>query len=299
MTNVLTVIGNPADALLQPQVLADLAIALEHAGAAVEEPEWLSPGEAADIFFDGLGVAAAEQVADITLAGMAVDRLAQAIDGRAKRLLVADMDSTMITIECIDELADFAGLKAEISAVTERAMRGELNFEAALRERVGKLKGLPEATLQTCYDERVRFTAGARQLVATMRAHGAYCALVSGGFTFFTGRVAAHLGFDESRANVLEVAEGRLIGTVKQPIVGAAAKLQALQELTARFNLAPHESLGVGDGANDLPMIEAAGLGVAFHAKPKVAAAARARVNHNDLAALLFFQGYRRTAFVG
>ncbi|RJF86636.1 phosphoserine phosphatase SerB [Oleomonas cavernae] len=298
MTNVLTVIGNPAAALLHPQALADLALALEHAGAQVDEPQWLSPGEAADIQFDGLGFAAAEGITDISLAGLAVDRLAQAVDDRAKRLLIADMDSTMITVECIDELADFAGLKAEISAVTERAMRGELDFETALRERVGKLAGLPEATLQTCYDERVRFTAGARQLVQTMRAHGAYCALVSGGFTFFTGRVAAHLGFDENRANVLEVAGGGLTGKVVPPIVGAAAKLESLQALTARLNLSPQETLAVGDGANDLPMIEAAGLGVAFHAKPKVAAAARARVNHGDLTALLFFQGYRRDQFV-
>lgn len=297
MNNVLTVIGVPARALLTASLVADLALALEHVGAQVGEPHWLSPGEAVDLPFDGLDLLSAESVTEITLAGLPLDFLAQEVEGRVKRLLVADMDSTMITVECIDELADFAGLKAEISAVTERAMRGELDFESALRERVGKLAGLPESTLQTCYDERVRFTPGARHLVQTMRTHGAYCALVSGGFTFFTGRVAAHLGFDENRANVLEVADGKLSGQVVPPIVGAATKLEALRELSGKLGLSPMETLAVGDGANDLPMIEAAGLGVAFHAKPKVAAAARARINYGDLTSLLYFQGYTRTQF--
>ncbi|MFA5120785.1 phosphoserine phosphatase SerB [Zavarzinia sp.] len=297
MNHVLTVVGNPAEAALTPQHMADIALALDHAGAEVEDPVWLGDGIAADLPFDGLDFVTAEKIADMALAGLPFDRLAQADLGRAKRLLIADMDSTMITIECIDELADFAGLKAEIAAVTERAMRGELDFESALKERVGKLKGLSESVLQTCYDERVRFTPGARSLVRTMAANGAHCALVSGGFTFFTSRVADFLGFHENRANTLEVADGALSGTVALPILGAHAKLEALRGLTAHFGLSPDETLAVGDGANDLPMIEAAGLGVAFRAKPKVAAAARAKVTHGDLTALLYFQGYNRDEF--
>jgi len=299
MNHVLTVIGNPVEAPLPVSLRADLALALGEAGAEVGEPSWLSAGEALDLPFDGLSPLTAEKIADIVLAGLPADRLAQDAAGRAKRLLVADMDSTMITVECIDELADFAGLKAEISAVTERAMRGELDFESALRARVAKLKGLPESVLQTCFEERVRFTEGGRQLIQTMAANGAYCALVSGGFTFFTSRVAAHLGFHEHRANVLEIADGALAGTVTEPICGASAKLESLRGLAARHGLAAEETLAVGDGANDLPMIEAAGLGVAFHAKPKVAAAARARVDHGNLTSLLFFQGYARAQFVG
>jgi len=299
MNHVLTVIGNPAKGPIDPAAIADLAFALQQAGAEVGEADWLAPGEAVDLPFDGITPLAAEALADIALAGLAVDRLAQDIEGRAKRLLIADMDSTMITVECIDELADFAGLKAEIAAVTERAMRGELDFETALRERVARLRGLAESVLQTCYDERVRFTPGARELVQTMAARGAHCALVSGGFTFFTSRVAAHLGFHENRANILHVLDGALAGTVADPIVGASAKLESLRALAARLGLAPAETLAVGDGANDLPMIEAAGLGVAFHAKPKVAAAARARVNVGDLTALLYFQGYRKADFIG
>jgi len=299
MNHVLTVIGNPVEAPLPVSLGADLALALREAGAEAGEPSWLSAGEALDLPFDGLSPLTAEKIADIVLAGLPADRLAQDAAGRAKRLLVADMDSTMITVECIDELADFAGLKAEISAVTERAMRGELDFESALRARVAKLKGLPESVLQTCFEERVRFTEGGRQLIQTMAANGAYCALVSGGFTFFTSRVAAHLGFHEHKANVLEIAGGALAGTVTEPICGANTKLESLRGLAARHGLAPEETLAVGDGANDLPMIEAAGLGVAFHAKPKVAAAARARVDHGDLTSLLFFQGYARAQFVG
>ncbi|PWR21895.1 phosphoserine phosphatase SerB [Zavarzinia compransoris] len=298
MNHVLTVIGNPAQGPIDDAALADLALALQQAGAAVGEADWLAPGEAADLPFDGIAPLAAEAIADIALSGLAVDRLAQAVAGRARQLLIADMDSTMITVECIDELADFAGLKAEIAAVTERAMRGELDFETALRERVARLKGLSEGVLQTCFDERVRFTPGARALVQTMAANGAHCALVSGGFTFFTARVAAHLGFHENRANILHVAGGALTGTVAEPIVGASAKLESLRALSARLGLRPEQSLAVGDGANDLPMIEAAGLGVAFHAKPKVAAAARARVNVGDLTALLYFQGYRKADFI-
>ena len=232
------------------------------------------------------------------IAGLPVDHCIQPAEGRRKRLLVADMDSTIINVECLDELADFAGLKAEISAITERAMRGDLAFEGALRERVGMLKGLPTAALQQTYDQRVRLNPGARTLVRTLAAHGARCALVSGGFTFFTGRVAKAAGFHSHRANTLIEADGELTGQVGEPILGKAAKLAALREDAAALGIPLSATLAVGDGANDLAMIEAAGLGVAYRAKPIVAAQAQAKVDHADLTALLYFQGYSEGEFV-
>ncbi|HWH16990.1 MAG TPA: phosphoserine phosphatase SerB [Allosphingosinicella sp.] len=223
-----------------------------------------------------------------------VDVVVQGEASRRRRLLVADMDSTMITVECIDELADFAGLKAEVSAVTERAMRGELDFEAALTQRVALLKNLDESVIGRCLEERVGITPGAIPLVRTMKAKGASCVLVSGGFTAFADRVAATIGFDRAISNELQVENGRLTGTVGRPIVGAYAKRDALYDAAALAGVGVEESLAVGDGANDIPMIESAGLGVAYHAKPATAAAAAARIDHNDLTALLYAQGYAR-----
>lgn len=231
------------------------------------------------------------------LAGRPVDACVQPTEGRRKRLLVADMDSTIIGCECLDELADFAGVKAQVSAITERAMRGELEFEGALRERVAMLRGLPLSALQSCYDERVRLNPGARTLVRTMSANGARCLLVSGGFTFFTSRVAAAAGFDEDRANRLIDDGQALTGEVAEPILGREAKLAALQAETSAMSIDPSLTLAIGDGANDLAMIEAAGLGVAYRAKPVVAARAHARIDHSDLTALLFFQGYSAEQF--
>jgi len=215
-------------------------------------------------------------------------------DGRRKMLLVADMDSTMITVECIDELADYAGLKPKIAAITEAAMRGELDFEAALDARVALLKGLDAAVIDTCRAERVQLMPGARALVRTMRAWGASAVLVSGGFTRFAEPVAAEIGFDRAIANVLEIDGATLSGTVARPIVGAATKRETLLETRAALGLADAATLAVGDGANDLAMIEIAGLGVAYHAKPIVAAAAAARIEHGDLTALLWAQGVPR-----
>jgi phosphoserine phosphatase len=228
-----------------------------------------------------------------------IDLCVQPALHRKKRLLIADMDSTIIGCECLDELADFAGVKAEVSAITERAMRGEIGFEGALRERVGMLKGLPLSALQECYDERVRLNPGARTLVATMAAHSARCVLVSGGFEFFTTRVAAAAGFHADRANRLIEAGGALTGEVGMPILGREAKLTALREEAGALNIDLAETLAIGDGANDLAMIGAAGLGVAYRAKPLVAAEADARVDHADLTALLYFQGYRSDQFSG
>ncbi len=248
---------------------------------------------AADFFVEDGEVAAIRG----DLADLAVDIAIQPAENRRKRLLIADMDSTIINVECLDELADFAGVKDRVSEITERAMRGELAFEGALRERVGMLKGLGVDALQRCYDQRVRLNPGAEILVRTMARHGARCALVSGGFTFFTSRVAAAAGFHLNRANTLIEADGALTGQVGDPILGKEAKLAALREETAALGLTPADALAVGDGANDLAMIEAAGLGVAYRAKPIVAAQADAKVDHADLTALLYFQGYKADSF--
>lgn len=229
---------------------------------------------------------------------LAVDCVLQPLEHRAKRLLISDMDSTMIDQECIDELADFVGKKTQVSAITARAMNGELDFAAALKERVALLKGLPETTLTQALNERITPMAGAVTLLATMKARGAYALLVSGGFTFFTTAIAARLGFDAQEANVLEVSEGRLTGTVRAPILGKEAKRASLLRIATGQRIPLSATLAVGDGANDLPMLQAAGLGVAYRAKPSVEAAAPARIRHNDVSALLYVQGIAKREWV-
>ncbi|WP_309605527.1 phosphoserine phosphatase SerB [Phenylobacterium sp.] len=269
-------------------------------GARGKESRKLDAGDAAatDVILEADDVAAVRVALRGPMADQQLDWCLQPLEGRRKRLLVADMDSTIINVECLDELADFAGLKAEISAITERAMRGELAFEGALRERVAMLRGLPVTALAAAYDERVRLNPGARTLVRTMAADGARCLLVSGGFSYFTSRVAAAAGFHAERANTLGEAAGALTGLVGDPILGREAKLAALTEEAAALGLPLSATLAIGDGANDLAMIEAAGLGIAYRAKPIVAAQADARIDHADLTALLYFQGYQRGDFV-
>ncbi|MFN3641576.1 MAG: phosphoserine phosphatase SerB [Gemmobacter sp.] len=256
---------------------------------------WLAPGTAAE--FDLPAVPADARDAWAGLQGLGFDLCWQPAAGRRKALLLADMDSTMIEQECIDELADVAGVGAEVAAITRRAMNGELDFEGALRERVALLAGLPESAIAEVLDRRITHTPGGATLVATMRANGGYCALVSGGFTAFTGPVAAALGFDEHRANRLVIAAGRLAGRVEEPILGRAAKVAALDDLCARLGIGPERAMAVGDGANDLGMLKAAGAGVALHAKPAVQAEVSLRVNHGDLTALLYLQGYAAADF--
>ena len=269
-------------------------------GARGKESRKLDAGDGAatDVIVEADDLAALRAALRGPMADQQLDWCVQPLEGRRKRLLVADMDSTIINVECLDELADFAGLKAEISAITERAMRGELAFEGALRERVAMLKGLPVTALQAAYDERVRLNPGARTLVRTMAAAGARCLLVSGGFSFFTRRVAAAAGFHAERANTLGEAGGALTGLVGEPILGREAKLSALSEEAAALGVPLSATLAIGDGANDLAMIEAAGLGIAYRAKPIVAAQADARIDHADLTALLYFQGFQRGDFV-
>jgi phosphoserine phosphatase len=282
------------------QALAE-AVGVVRARTDAGDLVWLARDEACEIALDVADIAAARAARDpiaTRLSGLPVDVCVVPATGRRKGLLIADMDSTIIQQECIDEMADMLGLKARIAAITERAMRGELPFEAALRERLGLLAGLEVSALQRVFDERITLMPGARTLVATMRANGAFTALVSGGFSFFTSRVAAAVGFDVNRANELEIADEKLTGGVVGPILGREAKLEALIHYRGMRGLAPDATLAVGDGANDLAMIGAAGLGVAYRAKPVVAAEADAGITYGDLTALLFLQGYRRAEFI-
>ncbi len=270
---------------------ADLSSAQEKltaAGCTVAATRWIDMGLAADLDFTGDPLAARE-----ALEGRfeAIDIVVQPAAHREKRLLVADMDSTMITVECIDELADYAGIKEQVAEVTERAMRGELDFAAALDARVALLEGLDESVIERCLAERVTLMAGARALVRTMKARGGHAILVSGGFTRFAEPVAAEIGFDRAIANYLEIAHGKLTGTVRKPIVGSDTKEKTLLAALDELGIGAAESMAVGDGANDLAMIRRAGLGVAYRAKPIVAGAAAARIDHGDLTALLYAQG--------
>ncbi len=299
MNSILTLVSNPADPALTPARAGEVRAALEDAGATTQGPDWLAPQVACDIPFENLSEAEAETLARNALEGAGADVLAQNAAGRRKKLLVADMDSTMIAAECLNELANFAGRKAEIAAITERAMAGEIEFEAALKKRVAMLKGLEESALAATLKDRIALTLGGKELVRTMNASGALTILVSGGFTYFTSRVAEAIGFTEHRGNALVIQDGKLTGEVAAPVLGRDAKLATLTAARRRLGIAEGETLAVGDGANDLDMIEAAGLGVAYRAKPVVAEVARARVDHGDLTALLYFQGYSATEFVG
>jgi phosphoserine phosphatase len=296
MSLVATLICHPANPALDSTVVDGARAILNEAGPA----HWLFDEVAVDIpFASDEPIAAIVKRLTQARGDLPIDVVVQPRIDRRKKLFLADMDSTMIGQECVDELADFAGLKAHVAGITERAMRGEIAFEPALRARVALLKGLAVGVVDEVLKQRITLTPGGRELVATMRAHGAYTCLISGGFTLFTNAIAAMVGFQENRANELKVLGGKLTGEVAEPILGRAAKLATLIELRESFDLDNLDTLAVGDGANDLGMIEAAGLGVAYHAKPAVAAAAAARIDHGDLTALLYAQGYRREEFVG
>jgi phosphoserine phosphatase len=295
MTHVATLTSEPARPALDDAAIAIAVGVLATTG----DMRVLDPGIAVDLPFTPSGAddKAVAQRLRAALAGASIDVVVQPLASRRKHLFVADMDSTMIGQECIDELADYVGLKAHVAAITERAMRGEIAFEPALRERVALLKGLPVAVVDEVIEKRITLTPGGRTLVATMRQNGGTTCLVSGGFTLFTNRVGTMIGFDQNRGNTLVVEDGKLAGRVEEPILGREAKLATLIELRDRLGLTTADALAAGDGANDLAMIEAAGLGVAYHAKPKVAEAAHARIDHGDLTALLYIQGYARADF--
>lgn len=297
MSYILSLIAAPAKTLLE-KVDADYAChVLATARADCGAPDWLAEGEACDIPFAGCEPAQALNRVRAAFAARALDVNVVSQAFRRKRLLLADMDSTLIEQECIDELAAEIGVGAKVAAITERAMRGEIDFEPALRERVALLAGLPKARAAHVLASRITIRPGARTLVATMRAAGAYAALVSGGFTLFAEPISRAIGFDEARANCLVEENGTLTGEVASPILGGAAKEEALAELSGRLGLHLAETLAVGDGANDLNMVRRAGLGVAFRAKRTLREAAGAVIEHADLTALLFLQGYRRAEF--
>ena len=287
--HVVSLIARPG--ALDPALVSSLQSAWGGGSA-----NWLSPDEAAEFPVDVLP-SNVHQVRNEILSG-GVDLNVVPLTGRKKKFLIADMDSTMIGQECIDELAAEAGVGERVAEITARAMNGEIDFEAAIYERVGLLKDLPIGVIDKVLTERITLAPGGKRLVSTMKANGAFTALVSGGFRQFTSRIAERLGFDEHRANSLCHDNGRLTGEVAQPVLGKAAKVAALDEISARLGLGPAEAIAVGDGANDLDMLDRAGMGVALHAKPTVAARAQLRISHGDLTALLFLQGYAQTDFI-
>ncbi|MGO6720321.1 phosphoserine phosphatase SerB [Rhizobium ruizarguesonis] len=294
MALVATLVANPSNPVLTPEIAEQAAKAVKASGLY-----WLADGIACDIALrDGTDVQTAEANILAVISSAPIDLVIQEQETRRKKLLIADMDSTMIGQECIDELAAEVGLKEKVATITARAMNGEIAFEPALRERVALLKGLPISVVDEVIAKRITLTPGGPELLATMKSKGHYTALVSGGFTVFTSRIAATLGFDENRANTLLEDGGILSGFVAEPILGKQAKVDALNEISARLGISPEEAIAVGDGANDLGMLHLAGAGVALHAKPAVAAEAQMRINHGDLTALLYIQGYRKTDFV-
>jgi len=293
MRYVLSLIGNPNARALSTAVIEKAQDTLENPGDLVV----LGDGVAVDIPFETSDPEGAHRAAARTLETLPLDVNVVPAESRKKRLLIADMESTIIACECLDELADKVGLRGKISAITARAMRGELDFEPALRERVALLKGLPARALEEVYRERAHLVPGATTLVATMRAHGAYTLLVSGGFTYFTERIMADAGFDGAQANRLLIENGKLSGRVAEPILGRSAKLDALRKAAADRGIPLKDTLAVGDGANDVAMVKAAGLGVAFRAKPLLAQVAAARIVYGDLTALLYLQGYAMRDF--
>ncbi|ASJ59809.1 phosphoserine phosphatase SerB [Sinorhizobium meliloti] len=294
MALVATLIANPSNPVLTPARAEAAAERLDASGLY-----WLADGIACDIVLrDGAEAGEAEARLRQAVAGAAIDVAVQDAESRRKRFLIADMDSTMIGQECIDELAAEVGLKEKVAAITARAMNGEIAFEPALVERVALLQGLPVTVVAEVIATRITLTPGGRELIATMKAKGHYSALVSGGFTVFTGPIAEKLGFDENRANILVEENGKLTGDVARPILGKQAKVDALIDISERLGITPADVIAVGDGANDLGMLQLAGTGVALHAKPVVADHAKIRIDHGDLTALLYLQGYRKTDFV-
>ncbi len=297
MSYILTLVAGSKATQLRSSDIEPLRKALSAAGASVKEPDWLAPDHACDLSFEGIEISEARQCLEPLLTGIKADHAFQRPEGRRKGLLIADMESTIIAQEMIDELAVILGIGPQIAEITKRAMAGELAFEESLRNRVALLKDLPATHLDDL-SKLMTLNPGARTLVQTMRTQGAYTALVSGGFTFFTAQIREACGFHEDRANSLVIENGRLTGEVVEPILGREAKREALEDLAGQRSLAPDAVCAVGDGANDLAMLAVAGLGAAYHGKALVREAAAFQIDHSDLTALLYFQGYRQEEFV-
>lgn len=297
MRLVATLISDPARPRLTPNVAETARRALRGLSRAVSGPDWLAPGVACDLYVEATDPVAVDQVLARAIGTYPLDRVVQAAEGRRKRLLVADMESTVIVNEMVDELARYLGIEARVADITRRAMNGEIGFRPALVERVALLGGLEEEILEMAC-ERIKMTPGAAALVATLRANGTHTVLISGGFEVFSRWVAARLGFDEHYANALVVQDGIVTGQVREPLIGRQGKRARMEEVAERLGIGCADALAVGDGANDLDMIAAAGMGVAYHAKPAVAAVAAARIDHGDLTALLYAQGYRCDEFM-
>lgn len=292
-SHILTLITNPASTPLNDLVINHVFIALEKKKAQIENIQWLSPDEACDIYFEHHTLP--ELIKGFTLTRYPVDYLFHPADTKAarrKRMLISDMDSTIIEQECIDELAGQLGIKEQVADITARAMNNELDFAEALRARVALLKGLDEKTLLQVYEHHISFMPGASALVATMRHHGAHCVLVSGGFTFFTQKVADQLGFHAQHANRLDIEQGTLTGQVIEPILDKASKYESLVSIAKQRHIPLSDVLAIGDGANDIPMLKGAGLGIAYHARPAVQEQIPVQINHSNLRAALFMQGY-------
>ncbi len=289
---VATLITNPANPCLTPAIAEKCRLAVGASGVY-----FLSDGIACDLPLPDTCLEPIEQLKEV-LSSLEIDVVVQQAVERRKKALIADMDSTMIEQECIDELAEEANIGEHVAKITARTMNGELEFDQSLRERVMLLKGQPLAIVKKVLETRITYTPGGKELVGTMKANGAFCALVSGGFTQFTSHVGPELGFDENRANIFEIKDDKLTGKVVEPVLGREAKVEALNEFAKQQNLEPSDFLAVGDGANDLGMLKHAGSGVALHAKPIVAEQARFKINYGDLTALLYIQGYRKSDFI-
>lgn len=297
MTSVATIVCAPKAMRLDDQILNAVRGTLIENGAKITKENWLNPYQAIDIFFHTLSAVQAQALLASLLAPMRCDYFCQNIADRPKKLLVTDMDSTILSVECIDEIAAVMGLKEKISAITDAAMRGELEFSASLRERVKLLSGLPQTKLDEVYKNHIHYNDGAKILIATLKKQGIKTYLVSGGFTYFSEKIAKQLGFDAHFANRLEMAAGHLTGHVFEPIIDAIAKRDILLQAQGEMQLNKNQTIAMGDGANDIAMIKTAGLGVAFHAKPKTAKEASAVINHTDLTTLLFYLGIESAAF--
>ncbi|MDA0782762.1 MAG: phosphoserine phosphatase SerB [Rickettsiales bacterium] len=297
MQNVVTLITNYPKQKLDEAIINKAFISLEKKGGKIINLSWLAENEACDILFDELDVDTARNILADKLEGIEVDYIVGENNNRRKKLLISDMDSTIIQQECIDEVADKLGMKDKIAAITQKTMNGELDFSDSLRRRVSLLKDLDESKLQEVYENHITPMPGAKELLATMKANGSYCLLVSGGFTFFTDKIQNLLGFDDNRANVLEIKNGKLTGKVIEPVLDAGSKLDALNKIVNKLNIKHDDVIAVGDGANDLPMLQNAGLGIATHAKPHVRQQVRHNIIYTDLKALLYIQGYTKDEF--